>query len=685
MKKKVYSAMILLSLASPALAAATEDQTEAHGTIEIGGQAVHTNGDKARFQEFRDVDDSIFGAMQLEVQKGAYHFQFDADKVGQDDQSYYLQGGEYGNFKYKFNYSDFTHNYGFDAVSPATGIGTTRLVFPLPATAAATPVSQWSRFDYSVDHKSYGGEFELSLHSPFYVKAGVERREDSGSRPYSAYLRDLAFANRGPAEIPEPISTTTDTLNLKAGYLGKNISTSLSGMISSFSNDNKFLYYDDLAGAAAVGTTVDRTEAFAPDNDYKKVAADLTWRDLPLKSVLAIDGSYAHLTNSYSTADLNLNGTTWAGASGFTSLNRTTFDGDIDYTSASVALASNPIDKLDTKIYYRYLDRDNKSSIISYDSGNTDNTDRLMSYEKNDTGIDAGYRLPQKTRLEAGYEYLKLNRSTPEGDGIPANSTTDNSVYVGVKNSALDWLTAKVRYKHLKRDSDTINTAETPFYYQDQSRNEWMVGFDLAPVDTLDLGLDYTYKRIDYDASVDSRQDDKRHSVYLDATWRPSKRATLSGFVGYETVKTDTNRVANSTTTNSATLTTSPYSQQNDDDFWSYGLAARVAATEKLTLDFSWQHQRSDGQVDFSNPNFLANTASDDYTKKTLEAKATYAFDPKFKMTLGYLYERFTYEDVNYTGFQYQPVAANQTFYSGLYAAQNYDANVVYVMAAYGF
>jgi len=691
MKKKIYSAVILLSLAAPGLAVAGDDnKAEVSGSIALGAMGVNINGDKARFQEFSDQDDSILGEIQLDYLKGAYYFQFDAIKPGLDDQSFQLKGGEYGNFKYKLNYDEMPHNYTFDAIMPYTGLGTQNITVTTLANTAT-----WTKFDYAVDHKSYGGELELSLRSPFYINFGAEKREQNGLRPYSAVLNHTN-GSRSFAEVPEPISNTTDDLHLKAGYLGESLSASLTGYLSSFNNDNKYFQVGSEATAAG---QVDKNVVLAPDNEYRKLAADLSWRDLPLGSALAAGISHANLQNDFTASDINYN----AGMLGtLTSLNRTTFEGDIDYTNASITLSSRPLDKLDTKIYYNYTDRDNKSSVISYglSTASTNNAKELLSYEKNTAGIDLGYRLPNKTKLDAGYEYLNTDRST----ALPAftsagnfyrydnpESTTDDSVYIGLKNSALEWLTAKVRYKRLERDSD-INIAgvtaptiyTTRFDAADKTMDEWKLGFDLYPADNLDLGLNYTYTHNNYDWNNSSRNDDKRQNVYADFTWRALETLTLSGFAGFEKTESDANKRTSLGLTPVRVETT-------NDDFWTYGLAANIAATDKLSFNLSWQHDDSDGAIDITSLNsttYTNVTESDDYTKKRLEAKATYAIDPKLTMTVGYLYEKLEYKDYTYND-SYANIVANTgqgiTYYSGLYADPNYEANVGYLMVSYGF
>jgi len=696
MKKKIYSAVIVLSLAVPALAAATdENKAEVNGTVELGVRGVGTNGDKARFQEFRDAREGFIGGMQVDALKGAYHLELDALNPGADDQSFQLKGGEYGNFKYKFNYNEMTHNYGFDAITPYTGIGTQTLV----RVATPTDTSTWTKFDYAVDHKSYGGELELSLHSPFYVTFGAEKREQTGLRPYSA----LTYRNGGTrnyVELPEPISNSTDNLNMKAGYLGESITASVSGTLSSFKNDNKYFQGNF---ETFTNTASDNNVVLAPDNDYYRIAGDLSWRDLPLGSTLATGLSHANLNNSFSATDVyGANTATILAATPFSgALNRTTFDGDIDYTNASIVLSSHPLDKLDTKIYYNYLERNNKSSFISYGAASalTNNAKELLSYEKNTAGIDLGYRLPNKNKLEAGYEYLKIDRST----ALPAytaagnfyryanpESTTDDSVYVGLKNSALDWLTAKIRYKRLERNSDlNIDGVVAPTIYTtrfdatDKTMDEWKLSFDFYPVDSLDLGVNYTYAHNDYDWNNSSRNDDKRQNVYFDATWRAAKAFSLNGFVGFEKTDIDVNH--------RTTLALTPdRAEKTHDDFWTYGLAANLEATDKLTLNLSWQYEKSDGAVDFTQlaaTTYTNVTESDDYTKKRLEAKAIYAIDPKLKMTLGYLYEKLDYSDQGYLNYTNLVAGGgpNGDYLSGLYANPNYEANIGYVMVAYGF
>jgi MtrB/PioB family decaheme-associated outer membrane protein len=686
MIKKVYHTVLFLSLAVPV--AAAEGDLTVHGAVEGGIQGVDVSGNNsAKFQEYRDLDDGFRGMLQLDVLKNSYFLQLDAKNPGRDDQAIDFNGGEYGNFNYSLYYDEMPHNYSFNSKSFYRGLGTNRLVSPsdpLTNPAWKTSTDTWSMFDYSVQHKKYGGEVGVSFRSPYYFTVGVERREQEGTRPYSV---------RENIEVPNPISYETDNLTLQGGYRGKNISAAISGFISSFSNDNKFLYWEDPNPSGNNAANIPQNAVLDPDSDYTKLAADFSWRGLPLNSALAVTASYANLDNSFSASEINVNAAT-IGAD-FNNLNQTTFDGDIDYTAFSIAVASMPAAKLNTKLYYRYLDKDNKSSHIFYNANQGDNAKELLSYEKNSVGIELGYRLPYRTKVGVDYEYMKIDRSTP----MPAytndattfyrydnpESTKGNTILVKVRNSSLDWLTARLRYKYLKRDSDYTAVYDPSMYVTrfdgaDKKMDEWKLGLEVYPVDRLEFGLDFIYRNNDYDYNRDSRNDEKRLGSYLDLTWHAMRQATLSAFVGYENVETDANRITN--------LQISPvYAQKIDDDYWTYGIALNAPeVVARLSFNISWQYQKSNGAVEYDNGitgTSLVNIAeSDDYTKRTLEAEAIYAFDPKLSVILGYLYEKFEYSDIAFTNYMY---ILGTDYYSGAYYDQNYKANLGYLMVRYGF
>ena len=434
MKIKSLSLIVAPILLTPAAGFAA-DAIDVSGSATLGIHAVDNHDNSAKFQEYRDLSDGVFGEINLNTYKGSHYFEMEGKNIGLDDQNYSLKGGEYNKFKYSFSYDEILHNLSFDNKTFYSGVGTKNLNI---IGGAVAPESDWTSFDYKIERKKYGGNIEISMGSPYFVSVGVNRLETTGVKP----LGTGGFG--GQTEMPEPVNYTTDDLTMQAGYRSKTFIASVSGLLSSFNNDNTYLTWEDRTN---VGTM--DTNTLPPENDYGKIGARLTWRALPYRSTLGITGSYVHLSNDYTAADLNL--TPAPGDS-------TSFSGDIDYTNASVTLSSLLTNLLDSRIYYKYLKRNNKSSVVNF--GTESNADNLFEYNTDDAGIDLGYKLPKRTKAQIGYEYLNTDRT----NRLDATNTTDNSIYVQLKNNYLDYLTAKVRYKHLDRSSDfgNSNAGTTP-------------------------------------------------------------------------------------------------------------------------------------------------------------------------------------------------------------------------------
>lgn len=683
MKKKYISLMAAaLLMILPAAAAGATDSAEVNGAVHLGVRGVDDQDNSAKFQEYRDLDDGFFGDVLLDVYKDSYYMELEGDNLGLDDQNYTIKGGSYNRFKYKLFYDELPHNLSFDAKTFLSGTGSDNLSY---SGAAPPPESDWNTFDYAIDRKSYGGRFELSLGTPFFFSVGADKLETDGLKP----LASGSFS--GIAEMPEPVDYTTDNITMKGGYRSRDLIVTVSGLISSFDNENLSLKWrNPFTGAAELNS-------LPPENDYRKIKGMLAWKHLPALSTFTVSSSYAKLENEYTVNDLDMTAPT--------GLNRSEFEGDVSYTDFSTALSSRPMAGLDTRLYYKYRDRENDSSLIESVAGS--NEDYLFDYSRNNAGLDIGYRLPFSSRIRAGYEYLDIERTNRPD----VESNTDNSAYVELKNSSLEMLTAKVRYRHLERDSDQdfdlagLTATDSAYIvqfvdrydYTDKSRDEVKLTLELYPVDSLDLGLEYTYAINDYDDVVLGRTEDRQHAVYADFSWRHATHLTLNGFAGYETSKAEATRYATRSGSGTPAQTSDPtvddgnpdsylWDQDLDDDFWTYGISASMPLmAEKLRLILSWEYQKSDGESTFSSQGTTGLEDiedSDDYTKKLLEAKAVYLLDDKIDVTLGYAFEKYEYDDLQYEGYDY---IASGSYLSGAYLDHDYEANIGYLLVGYTF
>ena len=114
MKRRYMSLIVAALLITPGYVMGA-DEAEVTGSVELGVRGVDDEDNSAKFQEYRDLDDGLFGNFLLDAYKGVYYFELQGDNIGLDDQDYVMKGGQYGIFKYKLNYDEIPHNYSFDA------------------------------------------------------------------------------------------------------------------------------------------------------------------------------------------------------------------------------------------------------------------------------------------------------------------------------------------------------------------------------------------------------------------------------------------------------------------------------------------------------------------------------------------------------------------------------------------
>lgn len=668
------------------------ESAQLSGSVDLGGRFLKNNDNSAKFFEYRDLHDGMFGDFKLELDKGSYYLNLIGNNVGisdkhvgLDDQSFSLKGGKYESFKYSLYYDEIPHNLSFGAKTFMTGVGTNRLTFT-GAAPSTNPANWTSQFDYGINRRDYGASVEISLNTPFYFTAKVNELDVKGKAP----LGGSTAINGSPVgfvELPAPIDFQTKNLYLETGYRTKDVVVSIDGTVSKFENHNDYLTWQNPNGLGMVNNSI------APDNNYWRLGGQASVR-LPLESRLAVKGSVAKLQNNIEL--LPVNGI------------RNVFNGDLTYTTASAALSSNPIKPLDFKVYYNYLKKDNESSQIDF--GTVGGPNDIFHYEKQNAGLDVGYKLPFKTKAQAGYEFLNVNRSRSD-----ASSTTDNVIYVQLKNDALDAIGAKVRYQYLTRSSDfdageNTNLTGNPGYFQrflrrydatDKKQNAVKLSIDSNPLNHLDLGFEYAFKQNDYDKSRFKRTGDLRHEFLVDASYTLPEVVKFTGYFDYEAVQVDTahryfpGTAAGQPNPDVAPNATNGYNWTSKlrDDNYAYGISAEVPVI-KNKLDFiaSWGYEKADGQVDFASQNDVKGLTHipnyDDYTKKSINAKAVYKFTKDLNLTAGYAYEKYEYNDAEYNNYLYYVPGATvgkSNFLSGAYNDHNYEANLFYLTAAYKF
>ncbi len=675
MKAKIIIVAMMICLI-PLFSAFSEDQV-IEGEITGVGKYVGVDGGeggRAKFTEYRDLrEPGVFYLRgRLNYDTPNYFLRFDMQDPGYDTQYYKLEGGMWGKFKVDLFYNEIPHNLTFDARTPFLGAGHDTLVG-----APNTNVATWDTFDYSINRRQYGGGFKVDVIRPFFFDVSFQRENRDGIKPTGAApgtSDDFAL------ELPEPVQYVTNNLKIEAGYAKKPLFLSLTYLYSDFNNSNAGLnFIDPLIAVPEAGTP--NTFSLPPDNTYQKGA---------FKGAVSLPFNSRFSTNmGFSRGESE------------TSL-FPTFNGKVNTQNYDFALTSNPVRFFDAKVFYKYYKRDNRSDDpLGIVEG-------FLDYEISKYGADVGFRLPAKFYLTGGYQYVVTKRDFhfEPADVLPFNR--DNIYSVDLKWSGLDFLGARVGYEKFDRDAHyrTFETAVQPdrkYSYAAQNRDTFKASIDIFPLENLDFGFEYRYRKIDYSDTTLGLRSDKRHELNISADYLIGKIAKLYGYGDYGWIKFD--QLQQQT---EGLVTPANWDAKQKDITYGYGIGTEIyVIPKKLTLVLQHNYLKSNGSVEYTlDPVFFtpvanagldgigANNANidisrwDDYTLYSFKIKAIYNFTKSLAASLGYAYQRFSYKDAQLDGYQFVPgggVGSNGAFLTGAYKDQSYRANVVFGGITYKF
>ena len=391
------------------------DETVFEGEVTAQGQLVHVNGNEAKFDEYADTKDGIYGAIGLRYEKDSYFMRFNACDIGYDTQKYTLDGGMWGKLKYDLFYDEIPHNITFGAKTFFSGVGGPSLTI----NGNPDDVSTWHSFDYQTERKRYGGGVKLDILKPFFLDISAQSEKKEGIKPAGGG----GFLGTGPFELPEPIDYRTDTVKVEGGYSKKPFFASLSYFYSKFENDNQNLdFINPDLGPGPDSITL------PPDNKYYKVAFKGAVF-LPLNTKFSLNAGTAKTKSE---------------AIGNTVLGIDNFRGKVDTGNLDMVLTSNPVSFLDGRLFYKYYDRDNKS----------ENVDDHLGWTDRSFGGQFVFKLPASIRLTAGY----TNKRTTYEDRFDAKKRTDDIYSADLAWSGLNFAVFRLGYEKLHRSNDRSGT-----------------------------------------------------------------------------------------------------------------------------------------------------------------------------------------------------------------------------------
>ena len=124
MKRQIFLSVFLFGLFSLSPAFAEEQENKFSGEIGATGTLVHVLGNDAKFNEYRDIRNGVYGDVKVKYDDDKYYVDFYSRNMFYDTQQYNLEGGKWGAFKFNINYNEIPHNFTYDARTLYSGAGT---------------------------------------------------------------------------------------------------------------------------------------------------------------------------------------------------------------------------------------------------------------------------------------------------------------------------------------------------------------------------------------------------------------------------------------------------------------------------------------------------------------------------------------------------------------------------------
>src|SRR5574340_838267 len=483
-----------IALAAPLEAMAEEmagnaqNQTITAGQVEVG--AGYVSDDSFKFGDYgRESGQSgthllINIRMSTRGDNASYMNFFGRNLGANPNWNFGINGGEQGNYGFRFEYDELSKLHSDSYQTPYTGMGTSVLTKPpvwtiTPAPVGATIVTtammtdlaaSMKRFNVETKRMATGLGLTKQLSGGWDVALKYKREEKEGAKLSGAPIQIGGQGNRGTLLAPEPINYTTGLFDAMARYADETLHMQVGYHASQFNNANRSLVFDNLFynGASTVGgNALTGQLGQMPSNQFYQVNAA---------------GGYniskeTRLTGSLSLGRMRQNEAflpyiTTSGilpAPPVASLN-----GRIDTAHADIKLSSKLTHDLNLAAGYRYDDRDNKTPINTYIYNPADNTNAAgyagsatQSTTRRNTPLsktqqvvyaDMDYHLSAATMLRLGYDYEQI-RHTYE----PTDGDREHTVKAEVRHSFGETASGGLAYSHSDRNASDYNGA-APLY-----------------------------------------------------------------------------------------------------------------------------------------------------------------------------------------------------------------------------
>ncbi|MCC5873141.1 MAG: MtrB/PioB family decaheme-associated outer membrane protein [Gammaproteobacteria bacterium] len=569
------------------------------------------------------------------------YWRLQGERLGFDSRRVDVEAGDQGSQRLRLSFQETPRNLFEDGQTPFLGTGGQRLTLPAgweataASTAAMTTLDE-NLLDFSQRQRRRDANLDYRLHfaDGWRLDASMRRQIRDG-RSEMAGTIGTNGGNSRAALLPAPVDYETDTFDLSVVREGQRHLLGMAWHGSFFRNSDRELSWQNPFGpqpqwqpGAAFPDGFGQL-ALLPDNDFQQL------RVFGQLSLTPTTRASLDLARGRMRQDQRFLPYSVDAELAPTALPRADLNGKVDTTLAHLRLNSRPLPRLNLTGRVRYEDRDNKTPQdvflpVSGDAGlqvapENGRINRPYGLTRSEIGFDGAYRLPQRTRLNFGYEHRLRKRDFSE-----VNTAREHVFRGGLRTQRFQAVSLGLDASHERRNTSRyvgnrpLLATRVPgsvdpeafenhpnlrrYYLADRDRDRIQLRADVHPADNWHLGAAFAWSRDDYREDLFGLDESRLRSWMLDAGYVPTEKVRVSAFYHHD-------RYASSQRARS--FTAAPPTVNDPDRDWSVdtrdthetwglsldldGLDAGFATTDgssrSLDLRLDYTDSRSRGQI----------------------------------------------------------------------------------------
>ena len=650
--------------------------------LDISAGPAYVSDDSFRFGDYTGLEDKgfyLFGDVFARYWgENAEFVRLDAYRLGLDSRALFIEGGKQGLYKLRASYQGIPRRI-YDTTSTPYRRNGSSLQLPsgwvrAPSTQGMTQLdSSLQQVKIERDWDIYNAGIEFTPVNHWAFDLNFKHQERSGNTISSgAFFLDAV-------EFSSPVEDSTVEMDASIAYTEETWQASLSFTGSFFSNDNTNIDLDNPYSPQTPGADTGNL-ALAPDNDAQQItlAASMT---LPARTMISGLISLGRMSQDEAFQPYTSNALIPTAA-----LPRGSANAEVETSLINLRLVSSPFKKFTFQGKLQHKERDNKTPEDVFDyvvtdlfTSPTSVSNKAYDYKRTDLGLSGEYRLPVRSRVSAGYDYERSERSHQARD-----ETNTNKLWTKFKTRAVDATDMSIElYVEDRGGSEynvsNANSSENPLMRQfnlaNRKRNGMVANINSYANERLNVGFEVEFNNDDYDDTQIGLLKSQYQRFGFDASYLLNTDVSIFGSIYRENI--------NSRQAGSQLFTNPDWLGETDDTFnnASVGiLYPKIYGRLDATLEYSYA--KSEGDINNNTSGLTSDFPELQSKFQQIKLGLTYPYNKSIIIGFYYMYEKFKADDWALEGVDASTVPNLLSLGANPY---DYDVHVFYLSLRYVF